>query len=117
MRMIHSSVAIGAPQKVLLLGCMWIVSGLDIDVRLISIYFSGHRAGASSNELCYFAKTKPVIVIFPYTTALFYGKKMIVHTVLLSVQWCVATSFYQSSASYVSFYTFFNLRNLLYLVL
>ena len=31
-------------------------------------------------------------------------------------EWCVATSFYQSSANHVSFYAFFNLRNLLYLI-
>ena len=31
-------------------------------------------------------------------------------------EWCVATSFYQSSANHVSFYPLFNLRNLLYLI-
>ena len=29
-------------------------------------------------------------------------------------EWCVATSFYQSSANHVSFFLLFNLRNLLY---
>ena len=31
-------------------------------------------------------------------------------------EWCVATSFYQSSANHVYFYALFNLRNLLYLI-
>ncbi|WP_337595078.1 hypothetical protein, partial [Ruthenibacterium lactatiformans] len=31
-------------------------------------------------------------------------------------EWCVATSFYQSSANHVSFYPLFNLRNLLDLI-
>ena len=31
-------------------------------------------------------------------------------------EWCVATSFYQSSANHVFFYPLFNLRNLLYLI-
>ena len=31
-------------------------------------------------------------------------------------EWCVPTSFYQRSANHVSFYAFFNLRNLLYLI-
>ena len=32
-------------------------------------------------------------------------------------EWCVVTSFYQSSANHVSFYLFSNLRNLLYLII
>ena len=32
-------------------------------------------------------------------------------------EWCVVTSFYQRSANHVSFYLFFNLRNLSYLIL
>lgn len=32
-------------------------------------------------------------------------------------EWCVASSFYQSSANHVSFYLFSNLRNLLYLII
>ena len=32
-------------------------------------------------------------------------------------EWCVATSFYQSSANHVSFYPIFNLHNLLYLII
>lgn len=31
-------------------------------------------------------------------------------------EWCLATSFYQRSANHVFSYTFFNLRNLLYLI-
>ena len=31
-------------------------------------------------------------------------------------EWCVVTSFYQSSANHVYFYAFFFLRNLLYLI-
>ena len=31
-------------------------------------------------------------------------------------EWCVATSFYQSSANHVYFYAVFNLRNLLYFI-
>ena len=31
-------------------------------------------------------------------------------------EWCVTTSFYQSSANHVSFFLLFNLRNLLYLI-
>ena len=31
-------------------------------------------------------------------------------------EWCVATSFYQSSANHVYFYPLFNLRNLSYLI-
>ena len=31
-------------------------------------------------------------------------------------EWCVLTSFYQNSANRVSSYAFFNLRNLLYLI-
>ena len=38
------------------------------------------------------------------------------HGLLSPFEWCVATSFYQSSANHVSFYLLFNLRNLLYLI-
>ena len=39
------------------------------------------------------------------------------HGLLSPFEWCVATSFYQSSANHVSFYLLFNLRNLLYLII
>ena len=89
--------AVGAPQKVLLLSGMRIICRDVIHVGAVTAYLSGNCAGAPTNKLRDFPITQSIHVIFSYTTALFYGKMMVVHTGLPSVVWCVVTSFYQRS--------------------
>ena len=66
---------------------------------------------------CFFDAATDSSLICPLITSSFSCTIFSDMVYRLLSEWCVATSFYQSSANHVSFYLFSNLRNLLYLII
>ena len=67
--------------SILSLCSMWIVCRLAIHIRFISHYLTRYRTYISAYHFCYFSITFTFFVKFLYTTAFFYGKMFIVHTI------------------------------------
>ena len=104
LRMEHPSVAEGTTHQILILCCVRVIGRDVVHVRTVSAYLSGHCTDVSADQPGDLAVTQPIHVIFPYTTALFYGKMMVVHTV---PSWCfggMVTPFYHRGLYELSFY-------------
>lgn len=77
----HPSVAVGAAQQVFLLSRVRVIGRDVVHVGTVSAYLTGHGTDVSADQPGDLAVTQPIHVIFPYTTAFFYGKMVVVHTV------------------------------------
>src|SRR5699024_9443251 len=86
--------AVGPPQQILLLSCVWIVSGNVIHMCTVPSYLPRNRAHVPSYQPCDLSVAQPIHIIFPYTTAFFYAKMMVVHIVPSWCFGCVVTPFY-----------------------
>lgn len=73
--------AVGVTKKVLLLGCVDGAGGDVVYVGAVAADLTVRCAYISANQSGYLAVAQAIQVIFSHTTALFYGKMAVVHTV------------------------------------
>ena len=77
----YSPVTAGAARQVLPVRCVRVASRDGVHAGTVSAYLPRRCARIPANQPGNLTAAQAIRVIFPYTTALFYAKKMAVHTV------------------------------------
>ena len=75
------------------MSCVRVIGRDVVHVGTVTSYLSGHCIDVPPDQPGYLAVTQPIYVIFPYTTALFYAKMVVVHTVSSWCFGCVVTRY------------------------